>query len=109
SPLKGAYDAIQGLRACQVSEGSMAKIETKVPVTTETKPAPPTMQMQMWRPFESLRREVDRLFEDFTTSPLRLPFRRPAFDIEPFWSPESWVAIPAVDFVEHPDAFEIHA
>ena len=69
----------------------MAKVETKVPVSTETKPesAPPTMQMQMWRPFESLRREVDRLFEDFTMSPLRLPFRRPAFDIEPFWSPES--------------------
>lgn len=87
----------------------MAKVETKVPVTTETKPAPPTMQMQMWRPFESLRREVDRLFEDFTTRPLRLPFRRPAFDIEPFWSPKSWVAIPAVDFVERPDAFEVHA
>ena len=30
----------------------MTKAETKVPVTTETKPemAPPTMQMQMWRP-----------------------------------------------------------
>jgi HSP20 family protein len=88
----------------------MAKAETKVPVTTEMKSvAPPTMQMQMWRPFESLRREVDRLFEDFTTSPLRLPFRRPAFDIEPFWSPESWVAVPAVDLIERADAFEVHA
>ena len=83
-------------------EDSMAKAETRVPVTTENKAeAPPTaMQMQMWRPFENLRREVDRLFEDFTLSPFRLPFRRPAFDIEPFWSPESWVAVPAVDFVE---------
>ncbi len=89
----------------------MAKVETKVPVTTETKPevAPPTMQMQMWRPFEGLRREVDRLFEDFTMSPLRLPFRRPAFDIEPFWSPESWIAVPAVDFVERESAYEVHA
>jgi len=88
----------------------MAKVETKVPVTTEAKPegAPPTMQMQMLRPFETLRREVDRLFEDFTMSPFRLPFRRPAFDIEPFWSPESWMAVPAVDFVEHDDAFEVH-
>ena len=67
------------------------------------------MQMQMWRPFESLRREVDRLFEDFTTSPLRLPFRRPSFDIEPFWSPESWVAVPAMDFVERDNAYEVHA
>ena len=88
----------------------MAKVETKVPVTTEAKPeaAPPTMQMQMWRPFESLRREVDRLFEDFTASPFRLPFRRPAFDIEPFWAPESWMAVPAVDFVERNDAYEVH-
>lgn len=85
----------------------MGKVETKVPVTTETKPAaPPTMQM--WRPFESLRREVDRLFEDFTMSSLKLPFRRPAFDIEPFWSPESWMAVPALDFVERDTAYEVH-
>lgn len=89
----------------------MANTETKVPVTNETKSAatPTQAQMQLWRPFENLRREVDRLFEDFTASPFRLPFRRPAFDIEPFWSPESWVAVPAIDFVEGDKAFEIHA
>jgi HSP20 family protein len=92
-------------------EDFMAKAETKVPVTTESKPEAPTAatQMQMWRPFENLRREVDRLFEDFTLSPFRLPFRRPAFDIEPFWAPESWIAVPAVDFVEKDNAFEVHA
>ena len=82
-------------------ETSVAKAETKVPVTNENKMEAPPTAMQMWRPFENLRREVDRLFDDFNTSPFRLPFRRPAFDIEPFWSPESWVAVPAVDFVEH--------
>lgn len=89
----------------------MTKVETKVPVVSQKTPeaAPPAAQMQMWRPFESLRREVDRLFEDFTPNPLRLPFRRPAFDIEPFWSPESWIASPAVDFVERDDAYEVHA
>ena len=67
----------------------MAKAETKVPVTTEEKPATPAAAaMQAWRPFESLRREVDRLFEDFTLNPFRLPLRRPAFDLEPFWQPE---------------------
>jgi HSP20 family protein len=66
----------------------MAKVE-KVPVTTESKPTTPPTAMQAWRPFEGLRREVDRLFEDFTMNPLRLPFRRPAFDIEPFWQAES--------------------
>ncbi len=87
----------------------MAKTETKVPVTTVTKPEAASSALQMWRPFENLRREVDRLFEDFTMSPLRLPFRRPAFDIEPFWTPEAWVAVPAIDFVERDNAFEVHA
>ena len=88
----------------------MAKVETKVPVTTEEKPATPAATaMQAWRPFESLRREVDRLFEDFTLNPFRLPLRRPAFDLEPFWQPDSWVAMPAMDLVERHEAFEMTA
>ena len=89
----------------------MAKAETKVPVTTESKPESPltATQMQTWRPFENLRREVDRLFEDFTLNPFRLPFRRPAFGIEPLLAPESWVAVPAVDLVEKDNVYEVHA
>ncbi len=86
----------------------MTKVE-KVPVTVESKPVAPPMAMQAWRPFESLRQEVDRLFEDFTMNPFRLPFRRPAFDIEPFWQAESWIAAPAVDLVEQEKAFELTA
>jgi len=80
-----------------------------MPVMTETKPAAPPAAMQAWRPFEGLRREVDRLFEDFTMSPFMMPFRRPAFDLEPFWQPESWIAAPAVDLIEHEKAFELTA
>ena len=88
----------------------MAKAETKVPVTTEEKPATPaSAAMQAWRPFETLRREVDRLFDDFTLNPFRLPLRRPAFDLEPFWQAESWVAMPAIDLVERDNAFEMSA
>jgi HSP20 family protein len=85
------------------------KPETNVPVTKGESSAPPPAFMQPWRPFDSLRREVDRLFEDFTVNPFRLPLRRPAFDIEPFWQPESWVATPAIDFVERDNAFEVTA
>jgi len=91
------------------AETSMTSAETKVPVAKGEKPGTPSTAMQMWRPFENLRREVDRLFDDFNMSPFRLPFRRPAFDIEPFWAPESWLAVPAVDFVERDDAFEMSA
>ena len=88
----------------------MARAETKVPVTNEEKPATPAAAaMQAWRPFESLRRDVDRLFEDFTLNPFRLPLRRPAFDLEPFWQPDSWVAMPAMDLVERHEAFEMTA
>ncbi len=90
----------------------MAKDETKVPVTNEQKsasPAPAAAAMQAWRPFESLRREVDRLFEDFTVNPFRLPLRRPEFGLEPFWQPDSWVAQPPIDLVEQEKAFEMTA
>ena len=91
-------------------ETSMTSAETKVPVGKGEKSGAPSTAMQMWRPFENLRHEVDRLFDDFYTSlPFRPPFRRPAFDIEPFWAPRSWVTVPAVDFVEHDDAFEMTA
>ena len=85
----------------------MAKVETKVPVTTEPK-MPPTA-MEQWRPFDSLRREVDRLFDDFSMSPFRLPFRRPVLDIEPFWQPESWMTTPPIDLAEREAAFEMTA
>lgn len=84
----------------------MPKAETKVPVRVEPKAAAP-MAMEAWRPFESLRREVDRLFEDFTMNPFRLPFRRPMFELEPFWHPESWMTVPAVDFVERETGYEV--
>ncbi len=65
--------------------------------------------MQPWRPFDNLRREVDRVFEDFIMDPMRLPFRRPVFDIEPFWQPASWITAPAIDLIEREEAFELTA
>jgi HSP20 family protein len=84
----------------------MSNIESKVPVKTEGTSPGSSFATQAWRPFESLRHEVDRLFEDFTLNPFRM--RRPAFDIEPFWQPQSWVAAPAVDLIEHDKAYELH-
>jgi HSP20 family protein len=65
-----------------------------------------------WRPFEALRREIDRLFQDIETGkPLVRPaFGGPIFDFEPFSRGEpSWGAIPAVDVVEKEGHFEITA
>ena len=93
----------------------MVEAATKVQVKTEeTKAAgkvpEPTSALQEWRPFESLRKEVDRLFDDFGHGFLRAPFRRSMFDIEPFWRREiSWAGVPAVDIAEKDDGYEITA
>jgi len=84
----------------------MPQDETKVPVTIEAKHLAPASAMHVWQPLEHLRREIDRVFEDFTMNPLR-SFRRPAF--EPFWLPDSWIGAPAVDLVEQDKAFELTA
>jgi HSP20 family protein len=66
-------------------------------------------ESQAWRPFESLRREVYRLFEDFDRD-LRRPLRRSAFDVDPFWRRQlKWGGAPAVDVVETDNAFELTA
>src|SRR6516162_9335484 len=79
-------------------------------VTIEKKAAEPVSALQAWRPLETLRREMDRLFEDFDRDSWRFPFRRSVFDIEPFWRRElKWGAAPAVDVVEKENAYEITA
>jgi HSP20 family protein len=61
-----------------------------------------------WRPLETLRHQVDRLFEDFARPSLHFPFGRSSFDVEPFWK-RSMIGhgIPAVDIAEKDTAFEI--
>ena len=87
----------------------MAETKSKVPVTEEKAPERET-EVQAWRPFDSLRREVDRLFEDFDRDFWRIPFRRSVFDVEPFWRRQlKWGSAPAVDIVETDNAYEVTA
>lgn len=80
----------------------------KVPVTTEAKPS--ESALELWRPFESLRREVDRLIDEFGRDVWGRPFHRSIFDIEPFWRREiGWGPAPAVDVVEKDGAYEVTA
>jgi HSP20 family protein len=84
----------------------MAETITKLPVKKEggTAAAP-----RPWAPFESLRREIDRLFEDFNSG-WRSPFGRSFFDMQPFSSRETmWPAVPAVDVAETDKGYEITA
>ena len=85
----------------------MAEAATKFPVKTEEKKIGRPAE---WRPFESLRREVDRLFDDFGVGSWRSPFGQTAFDLQPFWRGEvGWGKAPAVDIVDKEKAYEITA
>jgi HSP20 family protein len=84
----------------------MAENVTKLPVTRGK--IEPTSALEMWRPFESLRQEIDRLFDDFGWGLPR--FRRSIFAAEPQFRRElTWPAKPAVDVVESEKSYEIKA
>ena len=86
----------------------MAENVTKVPVKQE-KIEKPSSTLQTWQPFEGLRDEIDRLFDDFGRG-LWQPFRRSLFPTVPsFRSQLKWPTMPAVDVVEGEKAYEITA
>jgi len=87
----------------------MAEAVTKLPVKNQEKAVDVPSTTQAWAPFLSLRREVDRLFDDFGGGFWRSPFRS-AFAVEPFWQREmTLAATPAVDVVESEKAYEVTA
>lgn len=85
----------------------MAEAATKLPIKTE-KPAVPAEHD--WMSFDSLRREVDRLFEEFRPFGWRLPtLRRPSFDMDFSSLGRGWTVNPAFDLVEKEKEYEISA
>lgn len=97
----------------------MAEPENQVPVKKETSAAKTgetgahPSAWEAWRPVESLRHEIDRLFEEFNRGFSMTPFRRSFFDLSPLWRRErastSELAAPAVDVAETDKAYEIKA
>ena len=86
----------------------MAESGTKMPAKVEsgTSGSAP----QAWRPFESLRHEVDHLFEDFDPGAWGWPFRRAPFAAEPLGRRELTLGRPpAVDVTESEKAYELTA
>ena len=84
----------------------MAENVTKLPVRRETSEA-----LQAWRPFESLRQEIDRLFNDFGMGMWRpSAFRRSFWATEPVFQREmTWPTMPAVDVTDSEKMYEITA
>jgi HSP20 family protein len=77
--------------------------ETKVPVTQ--KPGRRDLAGEFWHPFDALRMEFNRLFDDFSN------WQQPSRSLAPLersW-PKTFVATPAVDVAETDKSYEITA
>lgn len=80
----------------------MAETKNQVPVAKE-KGTAATRGDVFWSPFESLRREMDRLFDEFHPAFPRMPSRLGAA------AKSAWDIAPAVDVSEKDGAYEITA
>ena len=85
----------------------MAETATKLPVKTTENGRAPTHRG--WAPMEGLRRDFNRLFEDFGDLWCS-PMRHALLGAEPLWSRDlTWAATPAVDIAEKDKTYEITA
>ena len=82
----------------------MSDVTTKLPIKTEKSATP---AQAGWTPFESLRREIDRLFDDFHPFSWRLP-AVPKVEL-PGLTGTNWAIAPAIDLVEKETEYEITA
>ena len=81
---------------------------TRLPVKPDEK-MPPAPTAAPWPPVDDLRREIDRLFEDFTGGAWLRPFRTASHKLQPTFRSGFAFAAPAVDVVEKDTAFELTA
>lgn len=78
------------------------------PATTEKKTAP--APSGHWTPFDGLRQEIDRLFDDFRPFGWQLPASRGKSAAAPAADPRGeWQVAPAIDVVEKDGAYVISA
>jgi len=85
----------------------MAQSVAKLPVKNEK--LAPVSTSETWQPLESLRQEIDRLFDNFGLGPWQ-PFRHSLFQAEPLFRRALMRGtMPAVDVAESEKAYEITA
>jgi len=87
----------------------MAKAEKKLPVKRKSGAKKAQTPSTSWRPIESLRREIDRLFDDFNGGFLGSSPQRGARDLDPFRGFDLALVSPAMDIAEKKGSYEISA
>lgn len=87
----------------------MVETVTKLPIKTENKAATTYGTNRPFYPFDSLRREIDRLFGEFDDGFGFMPFRRSLFGYVPSERVAVTANVPAVDITEKNGGYEIKA
>ncbi|MGO9773956.1 MAG: Hsp20/alpha crystallin family protein [Roseiarcus sp.] len=88
----------------------MVEAAGKLPVKVEKKTAPAMGAMAPWAPFETLRREIDRVFDTVGGGSWPFALGRRSFQFDLPWPREAgWALNPAVDVSEKDKEFEISA
>lgn len=88
----------------------MAKATSKAPAPSQKKKPAPAATGREWPPFDRLRAEIDRVFENFGRGAWPTPFFGRSFETEPFWRRGfSLSGAPAVDISEKDGAYQITA
>jgi HSP20 family protein len=89
----------------------MAEPATKLPIQQETSAPASRRPQSLWQPFDSLRDEVDRIFDEFTRGFGRWPLGRRFFEAEPLrrYGTSFGLSAPAVDVVEKEKEYQILA
>ncbi len=92
----------------------MSESVHKLPIKTEDKSTLPISARTDWHPLESLRREIDRVFDLFDHDNLRMPFARSLFGMPVTNMPATRrqagaPGLLAIDLCETDKAFEILA
>jgi len=102
-------------RSAEKKAAAPAKSAKKVSVQKKAKAAEPgalaTIEEAMRQPFDTLRREIDQVFENFSSAFPGFPMPHRPFALEP-WKPFEWplrTALPAMDLAEKETQYEITA
>ena len=89
----------------------MAEAASKLPIKQERTAPAARRTPSPWQPFDTLREEMDRIFDEFTRGFGPFPLGRRVFDVEPLWRRETSVDVsaPVVDVVEKEKEYQILA
>ena len=88
----------------------MAHTDTKLPIKSDPSKSVSPAKTNGWPNFDSLRKEIESVFDRFGVGSWQMPFPSSSFDIDVNWpGQKTWGLSPAVDITERDKDYHISA